>query len=211
MLSLPLEVLYDVGDPSDPAAGDCVPGDISDPTAVSRQVAARLRAQIYSGALPAGAVMPTQKELVGQYGGIYSEATMYRALAELARDKLVTMGQGRKTTVLELRRWRATVTVRWAGDPAGATAAALDAASSAIAASTGADPAVSDPGTAYVTIPAMHETPGHPGHAALAVEMTVLASDFPLAMARAWAITLGSLRGHDGWDLVLPRASVTPA
>lgn len=185
-----------------------MPDDISDPTAVSRQVAARLRAQIYSGALPAGAVMPTQRELVEQYGGIYSEATMYRALAELARDKLVTMGQGRKTTVLEQLRWRVSVTVRWTGDPRGATTAALDAARSAITAAVEADPAVAGPGTAWVTIPGTHDMPAF---AALAVEMTVLASDVALAVGRAWAIARDSLRGDAGWDLVLPRASVAPA
>ena len=86
-----------------------MPGDISDPTAISEQVAGVLRAEILDGTRPAGSEMESQKDLGLHYG--YSEATMNRALAELAREGLVRMGSGRRTVVLAHDRYRVTVTV----------------------------------------------------------------------------------------------------
>jgi DNA-binding transcriptional regulator YhcF (GntR family) len=106
-------VPYDVGNLTPAPAGDSVPGDITDPTAVSRQVAASLRAAILSGEYAPGSELPSQKDLADRYG--YSEATMNRALAELARDGLVRMGSGRRTIVLEHFCYAVTVTVPHAG------------------------------------------------------------------------------------------------
>lgn len=78
--------------------GAGVPGDITDPTAIAGQVAWLMRGRIFSGAYPAGGELPSQLDLAEKFG--YSEATINRAFAELARQGLISQRSGRRTVVL---------------------------------------------------------------------------------------------------------------
>jgi hypothetical protein len=171
-----------------------------------RQVAAELRARIASGTYLPGTALPRQGLLAAELGA--DVAVVNRAVNALAAEGAVRVEHGKQTVVLEQRRWRAVITVRWTGDPLGASKAALDGAVSAITAAAGADPAIAALGTSYIAIPGTHDIPARP---ALAAEMTVLASDVALAVGRAWVIVRDALRGHDGWDLAEPVASARPA
>lgn len=79
-------------------AGAGVPGDITDPTAIAGQVAWLMRGRILDGTYPAGSEMPSHLDLAGQFG--YSESTINRAFADLARQGLISMRSGRRTVVL---------------------------------------------------------------------------------------------------------------
>jgi hypothetical protein len=106
------------------------------------------------------------------------------------------------------RRWRATVTVRWTGDPRGATTAEIDAARLAVAANGAEDPGVLRVSARYTAIPG---TDGTPGCCALAAELTVAAPGIEEAFGRAWAIVRDSLRRQAGWDLAAPHVTAGPA
>jgi DNA-binding FadR family transcriptional regulator len=101
--------LYDVGELTRATAGAGVPGDITDPTAIAGQVAWLLRGRIFDGTYPVGAEMPSQLDFAGQFG--YSEATINRAFAELARQGLISMRSGRKTVVLPHYRYEVKIGV----------------------------------------------------------------------------------------------------
>jgi GntR family transcriptional regulator len=62
-----------------------------------REVADDLRARILSGELPPGAQVPSEPELMQQYG--YSRDTVRKAVALLLNEGLVTNGQGRPRRV----------------------------------------------------------------------------------------------------------------
>lgn len=79
-------------------AGAGVPGDITDPTAIAGQVAWLMRGRIFDGTYPPGSSLPSQLDLAERFG--YSEATINRAFAELARQGLISMRSGRRTVVL---------------------------------------------------------------------------------------------------------------
>jgi DNA-binding FadR family transcriptional regulator len=89
---------YDEQELTGVTAGAGVPGDITDPTAVAGQVAWTVRGEIFDGTYPAGSELPSQLDLAGEYG--YSEATINRAFAELARQGLISQRSGRRTVVL---------------------------------------------------------------------------------------------------------------
>ena len=89
---------YDEGNLTGVTAGAGVPGDITDPTAIAGQVAWHVRGKIFDGTYAAGTELPSQLALAGEYG--YSEATVNRAFAELARQGLISMRSGRRTVVL---------------------------------------------------------------------------------------------------------------
>jgi DNA-binding transcriptional MocR family regulator len=173
-----------------------------------RQVAATLRERILSGAegYRPGDYLKGNPALAAEFGKV-STAIVNAAVSQLAAEGLVRVEHGKQTEILGQRPWRASVTVRWRGDPA-IPAGVLAAASSAVTAGVAADPAVSAPSSDYVLTPSTFDTPGYP---ALITEMTVLASDMALAGARAWAITRDALRGNPGWDLEKPSASQRPA
>lgn len=174
-----------------------MPGDISDPTAVSRQVAARLRAEIYAGAYEQGAAMPTQRELVRQYGDAYSEATMYRALAQLAREGLITMGQGRKTTVNPRQAYRVEVAARWTGSGT-VSEKATARVSSVLTRLRDADAAIADVGL----------TVDQGTLATVAAEVET--ADPAQAVIRGWLIAVQAL-GGGGWDLAGASVAARPA
>jgi Bacterial regulatory proteins, gntR family len=173
-----------------------------------RQVAAVLRARI----LGDGPDYPPRSAIPGN--GLLAEelnadiAVVNRAVSELAREGLVELnGRGRRTIVLEQRRWHVAVTVPRAGDPA-IPFGIVDSATSSLAAAAGADPAVSGLAASYVLVAAVPDAPGGP---ALVTAMDVLAADVGIAGVRAWGLVRDALRGHDGWDLDEPSASARPA
>jgi GntR family transcriptional regulator len=68
------------------------------------QIAAGLRAEIESGALPPGAALPTEQSLQEIYG--VSRSVVRQALDRLAQDRLISREQGRGTTVLPPHNYR---------------------------------------------------------------------------------------------------------
>jgi GntR family transcriptional regulator len=68
------------------------------------QIAASLRAQIDSGALPPGAALPTEQSLQEIFG--VSRSVVRQALDRLAQDRLISREQGRGTTVLPPHNYR---------------------------------------------------------------------------------------------------------
>lgn len=173
-----------------------------------RQVAGILRARILGGEdgyLPRMAI-PGNGILAGELNA--DIAVVNRAVGELAREGLVELnGRGRRTVVLEQRRWRVTVTVWRPGDP-GIPLDALESATSALAAAAGADPAVQDLSAQFALMPGVHDAPGGQ---ALVTDMTVLAADVAIATGRAWGLVRDALRAQRGWDLDEPWASARPA
>jgi GntR family transcriptional regulator len=71
--------------------------DHAGPELIWRQVADDLRAEIESGALPAGAKLPSEPELASIYG--VARVTVRSAVAALREDGLVTVTLGRGTFV----------------------------------------------------------------------------------------------------------------
>lgn len=68
------------------------------------QIAADLRSQIESGALPPGAALPTEHALQNLYG--VSRSVVRQALDSLSQDRLISREQGRGTTVLPPHNYR---------------------------------------------------------------------------------------------------------
>ncbi len=62
------------------------------------RIAAELRAQIVSGGLPVGALLPTHKQLAGQYE--IAVSTAQRVTAMLTSEGLVEVSRGRRATVI---------------------------------------------------------------------------------------------------------------
>lgn len=119
-LSLRPRRLYDVGQPGKTSltgTGDRV--DLSAPTSLYGRVAADLRARIYAGEFPAGAVMPSEADLVAEYRrerrATFGGSVANSALRELASEGLVTIGRGRKCVVAARSRWRVSVQVPYRG------------------------------------------------------------------------------------------------
>jgi GntR family transcriptional regulator len=71
--------------------------DHEGPVSVWSQVAADIAADIASGAVPAGARLPSEPELASVYG--VSRITVRRAVRDLAGRGLVTVSRGRGTYV----------------------------------------------------------------------------------------------------------------
>jgi len=67
------------------------------PEHVWRQIADDLRAEIESGALPAGAKLPGEPELARIYG--VAKATVHNAIVALKDEGLLTVSLGRGTFV----------------------------------------------------------------------------------------------------------------
>jgi len=184
--------LYDDGELSPAPAGDSVPGDITDPTATSRQVAGILRAEILAGARLPGSEIESQKELAREYGK--SEATMNRALAELARDGLIRVGSGRRTTVLPHYRYRVTVTVRHQDIGQVTDAAIAEVLERLDAAGSGSSGAVAD------------AVPSCAGNV-MTIEMLILAAD--PGRAAMTALNTAAQSAGAGWDF--PHATIKAA
>jgi GntR family transcriptional regulator len=68
------------------------------------QIAADLRAQIESGALPPGSPLPTEQALQKLYG--VSRSVVRQALERLSQDRLISREQGRGTSVLPPHNYR---------------------------------------------------------------------------------------------------------
>lgn len=68
------------------------------------QIAASIRAQIESGALPPGSALPTEQAMREIYG--VSRSVVRQALDRLAQDRLIRREQGRGTTVLPPHDYR---------------------------------------------------------------------------------------------------------
>jgi DNA-binding GntR family transcriptional regulator len=79
------------------AHGDLVTIDYEGETPLWRQLADILRAQINSGELPAGRMVPSETTLVQRYG--LSRGTVRHALDVLVEEGLVRRVQGRGTFV----------------------------------------------------------------------------------------------------------------
>jgi GntR family transcriptional regulator len=79
------------------AYGDLVTIDYEGETPLWRQLSELLRAQIESGELPAGRLVPSEATLVQRYG--LSRGTVRKALDALVKDGLVRRVQGRGTFV----------------------------------------------------------------------------------------------------------------
>ena len=79
------------------AYGDLVPVDHDAETPLWQQLAAILRAQIQSGQLPPGRVMPSETTLMQEHQ--LSRGTVRKAIDALADDGLVNRVQGRGTFV----------------------------------------------------------------------------------------------------------------
>jgi GntR family transcriptional regulator len=79
------------------AHGERVTIDPDSATPLWRQLADILRAQIESGELPAGKIMPSETTLSQRYG--LARGTVVKALAELQREGLIERTQGRGTFV----------------------------------------------------------------------------------------------------------------
>jgi DNA-binding GntR family transcriptional regulator len=71
--------------------------DHSGPAYVWSQIADDLRAEIESGALPAGARLPSEPELGRIYG--VAKATVHNAIVKLRDEGLLTVAVGRGTFV----------------------------------------------------------------------------------------------------------------
>jgi GntR family phosphonate transport system transcriptional regulator len=78
---------------------DVHPVDRQEGISLWRQIVARLRRDIASGAFQPGAKLPTEAELSSQFG--VNRHTVRRALEELSRDGLVRVEQGRGSFVAE--------------------------------------------------------------------------------------------------------------
>jgi DNA-binding FadR family transcriptional regulator len=166
-----------------------VPAEITDPAGVAAQVAAILRDEILSGDLPAGTEAPSQAELAERFGR--SPATMLRALGELARDGLIDMGPGRRTTVLPVRAYRVVVT---AGPREGGQRPAVARVAAAVR-ERGA------PGLRRVSA-------GRAGEGLVEIVAVVLAADAGRAGAVAMAAVAGA--AGDALDAAGASLSVTP-
>jgi GntR family transcriptional regulator len=68
------------------------------------QIAAGLRAQIESGAMPPGSALPTEHSLQEIFG--VSRSVVRQALDRLSQDRLISREQGRGTTVLPPHNYR---------------------------------------------------------------------------------------------------------
>ncbi|HET9893642.1 MAG TPA: winged helix-turn-helix domain-containing protein [Streptosporangiaceae bacterium] len=87
-----------------------MPSDITGPRAKAVQVALILRSAILRGDYPPGEVLPSQRQLAARYH--VSEATINRAFAALAAERLVTTGSGQRTLVAALAAYTVTITLR---------------------------------------------------------------------------------------------------
>jgi DNA-binding GntR family transcriptional regulator len=170
-----------------------------------RQVAAGLREQILSGDLPPGTKLRSQTEIAED--NKVSGAIANAAINQLAREGLVRIEHGKPTLVLTQRRWRAAITIRRTSDTV-PSAGIVDAAEKALNAAAKSDPAASDPRLTFTIKAGTYDIPGYP---VLIVEMTVLAADVALAVARAWGLARDALRTVGGWDLDRPSVTATPA
>jgi integrase/DNA-binding transcriptional regulator YhcF (GntR family) len=77
---------------------DADPTALPDDEAPYERVAAGLRAQIASGELPVGSVLPTHKQLAQQHG--IAASTAHRVTALLSSEGLVVVSRGRRATVI---------------------------------------------------------------------------------------------------------------
>jgi GntR family transcriptional regulator len=170
-----------------------------------RQVAARLREQILAGTPAPGEAIAPHSALARDLQ--VSQATVSAAVSQLAAEGLVRLEHGKQTIVLAQRRWRVSVAVPWRG---GETVAreASEGAREALSAAAEADPAVRVAAAAVTLTPS---GPGWAGGWALVTEADLLASDPAVAVARAWSMASGALRGQSGWDLGEPDVRARPA
>jgi DNA-binding GntR family transcriptional regulator len=74
-----------------------VPARPARPLSPYQVIAAELRAAILDGTLPAGATLPTVKQLADRHH--VAASTAHCAIAVLAAENLVTVSRGRRATV----------------------------------------------------------------------------------------------------------------
>jgi GntR family histidine utilization transcriptional repressor len=86
------------------------PASLSPPLAPYAQVKQHLKDQLASGRFPPGTLMPSEAELVQQFG--VSRMTVNRALRELQAEGLVERVQGVGTFAAQLHRVSSTLTIR---------------------------------------------------------------------------------------------------